>query len=159
MKRLKLIHHAPGAPGLRFLGLGPYYIPSRGLFKLKRLLEKHAFWASNRNYQNLRKLLANSSVVITLWRGKRMVGFGRATGDGIYRAVLWDVVVAGDLQGLGLGRQVVDALLSTSALKKVEKIYLMTTNSSSFYKQMGFKISEIQELLIIDNGEKSVVSD
>ena len=39
-----------------------------------------------------------------------MVGFGRATTDGIYRAVLWDVVVAGDLQGKGLGRKVIASL-------------------------------------------------
>ena len=78
-----------------------------------------------------------------------MAGFGRATSDGIYRAVLWDIVVAGDLQGIGLGRQVVDALLAAPALKNVEKIYLMTTNSSDFYLQLGFKKSHNQELLLI----------
>ena len=83
-------------------------------------------------------MLVGSKVVVTLWRGKRMVGFGRATSDGIYRAVLWDIVVAGDLQGRGLGRKVVEALLSTSAIKNVESVYLMTTNSAEFYKQLGF---------------------
>ncbi len=77
-----------------------------------------------------------------------MVGFGRATSDGIYRAVLWDVVVAGDLQGLGLGRQVVEALLKAKAIKNVERIYLMTTKSSNFYNQLGFQISEDQKLLL-----------
>ena len=40
--------------------------------------------------------------------GKRLVGFGRATSDGFSRAVLWDIVVAGDLQGHGLGRWVIE---------------------------------------------------
>ena len=148
MTSLKLIRHAPGAPGMRLLGLGPYMMPTRGLHKLKRLLDKHAFWAGNRDYQNLRILLAKSNVVISLWSKYRLVGFGRATSDGVFRAVLWDIVVAGDLQGKGLGSQVVKALLSAPELKKVERIYLMTTNSKEFYEQIGFKNSNDQTLMI-----------
>ncbi len=150
MAHIFLIKHAPGAPGLRLLGLGPNLKPSRGLVKLRNLLEKHAFWAQGRTNADLCKMLAGSKVVVTLWRGKRMVGFGRATSDGIYRAVLWDVVVAGDLQGRGLGRQVIKALLSTPCIKKVERIYLMTTNSVQFYTQLGFQISKTQRLLLLD---------
>jgi len=147
MSCIKLVRHAPGAPGLRLLGLGPRLLPSRGIWKLRRLLDKHAFWAKGRTNNQLRHLLAKSTVVISLWRGNRMVGFGRATSDGIYRAVLWDIVVAGDLQGLGLGRDVVDALLSAPELINVEKVYLMTTNSTDFYLQLGFKQCHSQNLL------------
>ena len=153
MTCIKLIKHAPGAPGLRFLGLGPNLLPAQGVLKLKSLLDKHAFWAQGRNPKKLRNLLAKSSVVISLWSGKRMVGFGRATSDGIYRAVLWDIVVADDLQGLGLGRQVVDALLASPEVRDVEKIYLMTTNCSEFYKQIGFKLNTKQSLLLIDKNK------
>ena len=83
-------------------------------------------------------MLKGSTVVVSLWRGKRLVGFGRASSDGIYRAVLWDIVVAGDLQGRGLGRKVVEALLESPALRDVERLYLMTTNSASFYRQLSF---------------------
>ena len=93
-------------------------------------------------------MLAGSTVVVSLWRGKRMVGFGRATSDGIHRAVLWDVVVAGDLQGRGLGRRVVEALLSAKAIRNAERVYLMTTNSSGFYQQLGFEPASPQQLLI-----------
>jgi len=148
MAGIKLIHHASGAPGLRLLGLGPGLRPSRGLLKLKRLLDQYAFWASGRSNKEIRRFLAGSTVVVSLWRGKRIVGFGRATSDGIYRAVLWDVVVAGDLQGLGLGRQVVEALLEAPSIAKVERIYLMTTNSAEFYRQLGFKNVNNQNLLI-----------
>ena len=148
MARILLIQHAPGAPGLRWFGIGPGLKPTRGLLKLQRLFNKHAFWAANRRSDELRRMLAGSPVVVSLWRGKRMVGFGRATSDGIHRAVLWDVVVAGDLQGLGLGRMVVLALLNTPELKKVERIYLMTTNSSGFYQQLDFKLACNQELLV-----------
>ena len=144
-----LVRHSPGAFGLRFLGLGPRLLPCRGILKLKQLLDKHAFWAKGRTNKQLRHLLAKSTVVISLWKGSRIVGFGRATSDGIYRAVLWDIVVADDLQGLGLGRDVVDALLSAPELKDVEKVYLMTTNSTQFYLQLGFKQCDSQSLLFI----------
>ena len=146
--RIRLVRHAPGAPGLRLLGLGPGYKPSRGLLKLQRLFRKHAFWARERDIPDLRQMLHGSPVVVSLWRGKRLVGFGRASSDGIHRAVLWDIVVAGDLQGRGLGRQVVEGLLDSPRLRQVERIYLMTTDSGGFYKLLGFSSAEPQQLLI-----------
>ena len=150
MAAIRLIQHAPGAPGLRWFGLGPGLRPTRGLLKLQRLFNKHAFWASGRSIAQLRRLLAGSTVVITLWRDKRLIGFGRATSDGIYRAVLWDVVVAGDLQGCGLGRQVVEALLTAPTISNVERVYLMTTKSADFYKQLGFQKIKSQKLLCLE---------
>ena len=150
MAAIRLIQHAPGAPGLRWFGLGPGLRPTRGLLKLQRLFNKHAFWASGRSIAQLRRLLAGSTVVITLWRDKRMIGFGRATSDGIYRAVLWDVVVAGDLQGCGLGRQVVEALLTAPEISNVERVYLMTTKSTDFYKQLVFQKIKSQKLLCLE---------
>ena len=146
--RIRLVRHAPGAPGLRRLGLGPGGRPTRGLLKLQRLFRKHAFWAQQRSTEDLRRMLRGSPVVVSLWRGKRLVGCGRASSDGIHRAVLWDIVVAGDLQGRGLGRRVVEALLDSPRLRNVERIYLMTTNSAGFYRQLGFISAEPQQLLI-----------
>jgi len=148
MARIRLVEHAPGAPGLRWFGIGPDLRPTRGLLKLRRLFHKHAFWAETRTDHDLKRMLAGSSVVVSLWRGKRMVGFGRASSDGIHRAVLWDVVVAGDLQGRGLGRRVVEALLAAPKVRNVERVYLMTTNSAGFYRQLGFEDAHPQQLLI-----------
>ena len=148
MTRYRLVEHAPGAPGLRWFGLGPDLRPSRGLLKLQRLLHKHAFWAESRSQNQLKRMLKGSTVVVSLWRGKRLVGFGRATSDGIHRAVLWDVVVAGDLQGRGLGRRVVEALLSAKTIRQAERVYLMTTNSAGFYQQLGFQEAATQKLLV-----------
>ncbi len=159
MNNFRIIQHAPGAPGLRLIGSGPHLIPRKGLLKLKLLFDKHAFWAAGRDFRTLRQILANSTVVISLWRGKRMVGFGRATSDGISRAVLWDVVVAGDLQGKGLGRKVVEALLNSPAVKNVELIYLMTTNGSEFYEQLGFIPPTKQRMLVIRKPNKKQSRD
>ncbi len=148
MAEIKLIHHAKGAPGLRLFGLGPRMRPLKGMLKLKRLLDDHAFWAHGRSKKDLETILANSSVVVSLWKEDKMIGFGRATSDSIYRAVLWDIVVANEYQSKGLGSKIVNALLDSPCIKKVERVYLMTTHCSNFYLQMGFKVSTQQTLLI-----------
>ena len=150
MEGTRLILHAPGAPGLRWFGLGPDWKPSRGLFKLQRLLNQHAFWAQGRSIPALRRMLKGSAAVASLWQGKRLVGFCRASSDGSYRAVLWDVVIPEDLQGQGLGRLLVEALLRSPQLRDVERIYLMTTNSSGFYAQLGFQTVESQQLMLLE---------
>ena len=149
MTKIILLNHSPGAVGLRYLGLGPMLKPSRGLKKLQRLFDRHAFWARGRSYKQLRQLLSGSDAVVSVWKGKRLVGFGRATSDGFSRAVLWDIVVAGDLQGNGLGRMVVEALLHTPKVVGIERVYLMTTNSEGFYRQLGFEKEESQKLLVL----------
>ena len=146
---IRLVRHAKGAPGLRWLGLGPNLNPSRALLKLQRLFDRHAIWARGRSFAQLRRLLAGSDAVVSLWRGKRLVGFGRATSDGFSRAVLWDIVVAGDLQGHGLGRRVIEELLHTPPVVGVERVYLMTTKSAGFYRQLGFQDATPQQLMVL----------
>ena len=148
MHKISIIKHFSGSPGLRLLGLGPKLIPCNGMMELQKLLSNNTFWAVNRNQQQLRKMLANSSAAVSLWKEKEMVGFGRATSDKIYRAVLWDIVIADHFQGIGLGSVMVNALLENRSVKGVEKVYLMTTRSSDFYEQMNFKIEDKQTLLI-----------
>ena len=87
MKNISLINHCKGALGLRFFGLGPNLQPTNGLIKLQKLLDTNAFWAKNRTINDLKKCLAKSDVVISLWVGKEIVGFGRALTDGIYRGI------------------------------------------------------------------------
>jgi N-acetylglutamate synthase-like GNAT family acetyltransferase len=65
--------------------------------------------------------------------------------------VLWDVVVVREQQGKGLGRSLVEALLAAPALQHVERVYLMTTNSSGFYGQLGFEDVHQQHLMMLLN--------
>ena len=118
------------------------------LTQLQRLLDEHSFWASGRSHRDLRQMLAGSQAVVSAWQESRLVGFGRATSDGVFRAALWDVVVAGEHQGQGLGRRLVQALLQAPALARVERVYLMTTNSAGFYEQLGFTAVDLQRLML-----------
>ena len=148
MEEISLINHSKGAVGLRFFGLGPNLKPANGLIKLQKLLDKNAFWAKSRTKKDLKKCLANSDVVISLWVGNEIVGFGRALTDSIYRGVLWDIVIDQNHQGKGFGKLIVKNLLSSKKIKNTKKIYLMTTNKKLFYSQMDFKEVTSQNLLI-----------
>lgn len=137
---IHLVRHRAGALRLRWL-------PGQ-LQQLQALLDAHSFWAQGRTPLQLRRMLAGSQAVVSAWRGPQLVGFGRASSDGVFRAVLWDVVVAGDEQGRGLGRRLVEALLQEPALQAVERVYLMTTNSAGFYTQLGFETGDSQKLML-----------
>ena len=80
-----------------------------------------------------------------------MIGFGRATTDGIFRAVLWDVVIDKRFQNKGLGKKIVQTILHNHKLSKVEKVYIMTTNCKTFYSNLGFKIVKDQNLMLFKN--------
>ena len=146
--KLILLKHIKGAPGLRLLGLGPNMRPCKGLTKLQDLFNQNALWAQNRSISDLKNCLSNSDVIISLWIDKQIVGFGRALSDGIFRSVLWDIVIDQNYQGKGYGKLIVNSLLESKRIKQSEKIYLMTSNQKDFYCQIGFDEVYSQNLLI-----------
>ena len=148
MKEVFLVKHSTGAIGLRLLGLGPNLKPSRGLTKLKNFFNRNAFWAKNRTLNDLKKCLANSDVIVSIWVANEIVGFGRALSDGIYRGVLWDIVIDNDHQGKGYGTLIIKSILNSKKIRNTKKIYLMTTNKKLFYSQVDFKEVTSQDLLI-----------
>jgi N-acetylglutamate synthase-like GNAT family acetyltransferase len=106
--------------------------------QLKELFNLAAFWARDRQKQDMELAIANSKPVITAWNNDQMIGFARATSDGVYRATIWDVVIHPEYQGAGLGRKLVQTVLSHPHMCRVERIYLMTTHQQSFYQRIGF---------------------
>ena len=148
MKNIFLIKHSKGAFGLRFFGLGPNLKPVKGLVKLQQFFNRNTFWAQNRTINDLKKCLANSDVIISIWSDGEIVGFGRALSDGVYRGVLWDIIIDKNHQGNGYGKLIVKNLLNSKKIKNTKKIYLMTTNKKLFYSQIDFKEVTTQNLLI-----------
>ena len=147
-KEIILIKHLKGAPGLRLFGIGPNFLPCKGLNQLKILLDKNTSWAINRTIKDLKRCLSNSDVIVSLWSNSEILGFGRALSDGTYRSVLWDIVIDHHHQGKGYGKLIVSSLLDSKRIKRTEKVYLMTSNQKDFYCQVGFKEVLSQNLLI-----------
>ncbi|MEG4281856.1 GNAT family N-acetyltransferase [Microcoleus sp. A006_D1] len=109
------------------------------IVQIQELFKAAAFWARERKIEDWEIAIANSEPVVTVWDGSRAIGFARATSDGIYRATIWDVAIHPDYQGAGLGRKLVQTVLSHPRMCRVERVYLMTTYKQSFYERIGFQ--------------------
>lgn len=111
------------------------------LYQLQELFNIAAFWAEGRSLEDLQIAIANSQPVISVWHFERLIGFARATSDGIYRATIWDVVIHPDYRGTGLGSKLVETILNHPHVKRVERVYLMTTHQQEFYEKIGFRVN------------------
>ncbi len=117
-------------------------------FQLQQLFRLGAFWAKDRKIEDWEVAIANSEPVISVWDTERLIGFARGTSDGIYRATIWDVVVHPDYRGAGLGRKLVQTVLSHPRMSRVERVYLMTTHQQSFYERIGFECNSTTTMVL-----------
>lgn len=118
------------------------------LDQLQALFKLGAFWAKERSSEDLSIAIANSEPVISVWDRERLIGFARATSDGIYRATIWDVVIHPDYRGAGLGRKLVETVLSHPRMNRVERVYLMTTHQQRFYERIGFECNSSTTMVL-----------
>jgi N-acetylglutamate synthase-like GNAT family acetyltransferase len=124
------------------------------VYQLQALLNKSAFWARDRQLEDLKIAIDRSEPVVSAWDENKIIGFARATSDGVYRATIWDVVVDGDYQGLGLGRKLVEKVLAHASMIRVERIYLTTTHQQGFYERMGFTVNGSTTMILDRRIEK-----
>ena len=120
------------------------------LEQLRNLFDQSAFWAAGRQLKDLAKAISCSCPVVTAWHGDTLIGFARATSDGVYRATIWDVVIHDDYQGAGLGRKLVETVLGHPHMSSVERTYLMTTNQKQFYERVGFVENSTTTMMLIN---------
>jgi ribosomal protein S18 acetylase RimI-like enzyme len=111
------------------------------LQQLQGLYNRSAFWAIDRRIEDLEVAIDRSEPVISAWDESNLIGFARATSDGIYRATIWDVIIDPDYQKLGLGRKLVETVLAHPCMNRVERIYLSTTYQQKFYERLGFELN------------------
>ena len=151
MDKFTVVQHAPKAPGLHFFGLGPKFRPSKGIKKIQKLLDQNSSWAKGRKIQEIKKMVQGSNIIVTVWCDQDLAGFGRATTDGIFRAVLWDLVVEKQYQRKGLGNIILKSLLEHRLISTVEKVYVMTTHCEDFYKNNNFECNNKQKLMYLSS--------
>ncbi len=122
--------------------------------QVQTLFNQETFWAQGRDSDQLRKSLLGSDVVVTAWFEAELIGLARALSDGVYRATIWDVVVAADYRGLGIGKKLIKTLLTMPELQ-VERIYLMTTHHQAFYHRLGFQPNSSTTMVMFSPGSLS----
>ncbi len=127
------------------------YTETLSSFQLEQvcdLFKRAAFWAKTRSPEEMARAIAHSCPVVTAWDDAHLIGFARATSDGIFRATIWDVVIHPNYQGIGLGRRLVETLIAHPHMNKVERTYLMTTHQQSFYERIGFECNSTTTMVL-----------
>lgn len=110
--------------------------------QLKELFERE-WWSRQRSIEEVREMLTNSSVVVAFAEkdGGRLIAFCRVVTDFVFQGTLYDVVVAEDWRGRGLGRMLMDVLLRHPRLARVRSIWLRCHRSlEPFYAKWGFTL-------------------
>lgn len=122
--------------------------PTLDVTQVLELFGLAAFWARERRPEEMALAIANSEPVVSAWCGEQLVGFARATSDGVYRGTIWDVVVHPEFQGRGIGRKLVETLLSHPKMSRVERVYLTTTYQQRFYERIGFQVNQSTTMVL-----------
>lgn len=79
-----------------------------------------------------------SHTVVFLYHNQQMIGFGRAISDGAYQAAVYDVAVLPQYQGHGLGRTIMQAILSRVSHCNV--ILYASIGKEPFYRSLDFRM-------------------
>lgn len=106
------------------------------LDRIRTLLE-NTYWAGNRPAEIIKKSIANS-LCFGIYAGEKQVGFARCVSD--FATVFWlaDVIIDPDYRKLGLGKALVDAVVSHPRLSGCKGI-LATWDAHGLYEQYGFQ--------------------
>lgn len=82
-------------------------------------------------------MFENASLVLTAWHDGHLVGIARVLTDGVLYSYLCDLAVEPDVQRLGVGKALVDAVLERCA--GTELVLRDSDISSSYYAHLGFE--------------------
>ena len=104
---------------------------------LRKLLAG-AEWAADRTARNVARSLERTTVLLTGWNEGRCVAMVRILTDGVFRALIDDLVVHPGGRGRGWGRRLMEAALAHPLLRDVEEVALSTV-IPAFYTRWGFR--------------------
>jgi GNAT superfamily N-acetyltransferase len=111
-------------------------------------LYQKEWWTKGRQLADVRRLLAHADIVVAYCEreSRRLVAFARVLTDGVYKALIFDVIVADSHRDLGLGRVLMDAIVEHPKLKTVRHLELhCLPELIPFYQRWGFT-DELGEL-------------
>jgi predicted GNAT family N-acyltransferase len=124
-------------------------LTDRQIKQLHKLYQQE-WWSKERTLPDVYKVLLNSDYVFGICEAdsQKLVAFARVLSDRLYRALVFDVIVAAAFRSKGLGRLLIEQVVLHPELSKVECIQLFCLPEMiPFYQKFGFVQSE-QSLLV-----------
>jgi RimJ/RimL family protein N-acetyltransferase/GNAT superfamily N-acetyltransferase len=125
---------------------------SQGLHRINTLSEsqiedlyrlyQNEWWTKGRTTEDIRRMLDGSPLIVAFAdpQTHRLKAFARVITDGVYKALVLDVIVDQSARKTGLGKALMDAITSHPALAKVQHFELYCKSDMiPFYERWGFK--------------------
>ncbi|MFA6194943.1 MAG: GNAT family N-acetyltransferase [Patescibacteria group bacterium] len=103
-------------------------------------------WCTKKDEKKWREVLDKSSFVYSVFDKGKLVGMGRIVEDGVM-CMFYDIVVHKDYQGTGVGKRIMNNLLTFTKDKKYSSISLFADPNNKdflipFYNKFGFELFE-----------------
>ena len=95
-----------------------------------------SYWAKGRSLEVVEKSIQNS-FCFGVFDGEQQVGFARIVTDYITFAWLCDVFIVESHQGQGLGKWLINTVVSHPEMKAVKLILLATSDAHGLYRNYG----------------------
>src|SRR5688572_7892721 len=91
--------------------------------------------------EKFKAMMERTSRTVVAWEGSRVVGFARALCDEVSNGYISMVGVAADHRGQGIGRRLVDSLVSEDP--NITWVLRAREGSEEFWTKVGFRVSEV----------------
>ena len=116
------------------------HLPASRCEQLHRLYQQ-AWWALDRTVEEARQCLQGSQLTVgCVDEDERLVAFARVLTDGIFKALIFDVIVDEAHRGSQLGDQLIAHVVNHPRLSKVKHIELYCKDDVlGFYLDRGFE--------------------
>lgn len=114
-------------------------------------LYANEWWTADRDRADIDAVLEASDAAVGFADAEsgELVAFARALSDCVYKALVFDVIVAPHRRDEGLGERVMDEILSHPAVAGVDHVELYCRESMvPFYERWGFD-AEIGDLVLL----------
>lgn len=106
-----------------------------------KFLSEESYWARERTRDTVEKALRNSLCFTMLCEGT-LAGFARVVTDYATFAYICDLFVLRDHRGKGLGKWLVECIISQTQQLGLKSWLLATADAHGLYEQYGFKALE-----------------
>jgi GNAT superfamily N-acetyltransferase len=95
-----------------------------------------SYWAKGRPRWVVEKSIQNS-LCFGMFDGAEQIGFARVVTDRITFAWLCDVFISESHRGQGLGKWLIDSVVSHPDMKAIKYMLLATSDAHEFYRKYG----------------------
>lgn len=117
------------------------------LERIHDFLSNHSYWAQGRTPETVRKSIENS-LCFGVFKADEQVGFARVVTDYAVFAWVLDVFVLNDYRQQGVGKMLMNAIMSHPGLQKLQRWGLATKDAHDLYERYGFRLLSNPEVFM-----------